>query len=115
MSAKGFEDEFVYQFFDTSIYSSCPLDPDSTEFEPCSQFLSDTSYKFQKASNRISRKTRRVNIVKTNKTYAFHVDSPVSVDQALRHDHADYFMSALDDEMARLLKMGSYDVFFWRY
>ena len=84
MSAKGFEDEFVYQFFDTSIYSSCPLDPDSTEFEPCSQFLSDTSYKFLNPSTRISRKTRRVNMVKTNKTYAFHVDSPVSVDQALQ-------------------------------
>ena len=112
MSAKGFEDDFVYQFFDTSIYSSCPLDPDSTEFEPCSQFLSDTSYKFLNPSTRISRKSRRVNMVRTNKTYAFNVDSPVSVDQALRHDHADYFMSALDDEMERLLKMGSYDAFF---
>ena len=51
-------------------------------------------------------------MVTTNKTYASHVDSPVSVEQALRRDHAEYFMSALDDEMERLLKMGSYDAFF---
>ena len=111
MSAKGFENEFVYQFFDTSIYSSCPSDPDSTEFEPCSQFLSDTSYKFIASSAPVSRRTRRVNLVKTNKIYAFNSDSPVSVAQALRRENADEFMSSLDDEIERLLKMGSYDVF----
>jgi hypothetical protein len=104
MSATGFENEFVYQFYDTSLYSSCPLDPDSTEFEPCSQFLSDLSYKFIDTPTRISRKTRRVNMVKTNKNYRFDVNSPVSVEQALRHEHADYFMQSLDDEMERLLK-----------
>jgi hypothetical protein len=83
MSAKGFENEFVFQFFDTSLYSICPLDPDSTEFEPCSQFLSDLSYTFIASSVPISRKTRRVNMVKTNKTYAFHANSPVSVAQSL--------------------------------
>jgi hypothetical protein len=51
-------------------------------------------------------------MVKTNKTYRFDVNSPVSVEQALRHEHADYFMSSLDDEMERLLKMGSYEAFF---
>ena len=65
MSAAGFENEFVYQFYDTSLYSSCPLDPDSTEFEPRSQFLADLSYKFIDTPTRISRKTRRVNMVKT--------------------------------------------------
>jgi hypothetical protein len=76
MSAAGFENEFVYQFYDTSLYSSCPLDPDSTEFEPCSQFLADLSYKFIDTPTRISRKTRRVKMVKTNKTYRFNVNSP---------------------------------------
>ena len=50
-------------------------------------------------------------MVKTNKDYAFHADSPVSVAQALRHEHATEFMSSLDDEMDRLLRMGSYDAF----
>ena len=99
-------------FFDTSIYSSCPLDPDSTEFEPCSQFLSDTSYKFVEKLAPVSCKTRRVNMVKTNKIYAFNPDSPVSVAQALHHDNANEFMSSLDDEIERLLRMGSYDAFF---
>jgi hypothetical protein len=51
-------------------------------------------------------------MVKTNKDYAFNADSPVSVAQALRHEHANEFMSSLDDEMERLLRMGSYDAFF---
>ena len=51
-------------------------------------------------------------MVKTNKVYAFNADSPVSVAQALRHENANEFMSSLDDEMERLLRMGSYDAFF---
>jgi hypothetical protein len=51
-------------------------------------------------------------MVKTNKNYRFDVNSPVSVEQALRHEHADHFMSSLDDEMERLLKIRSYDAFF---
>ena len=50
--------------------------------------------------------------MKTNKTYRFDVNSPISVEQALRHEHEDYFMQLLDDEMERLLKVGSYDSFF---
>ena len=56
MSAAGFETEFVYQFYDTSLYSSCPLDPDSTEFEPCYRFLADLSYKFIDTPTRIHAK-----------------------------------------------------------
>jgi hypothetical protein len=79
MSAAHFENEYVYQFYDTAMYSTCPIDPDSCEFEPCDLFLQYSSYTFLESPTTVSRKTRRVNMVKTNKTYAFHGDSPVSV------------------------------------
>jgi hypothetical protein len=70
MSATNFETGFVYQFFDTSIYSSSPVDPDSCEFEPSSQFLMDSSYKFiDTPVTPSSRKTRRVNMFQTKKNF----------------------------------------------
>ena len=118
MTSENFEAEYVFQFYDTARYDACPVDPDQTEFEPCNQLLADTSYVFpssaqtrSRAPTPISRRTRRLNMLKTAKTYTYDPDKPVTIAQALRSPHAAEFWQALLTEIERLIAMGTFEAY----
>ena len=107
-SAPDFQDIYTFKFYDTSIFSAPPSLEDLFEYEEINSFLQDSNYRFDSSPYPYLR--RRVNQLLTQKR--LHMPTiPLSVDQAKAHEHAEGFLSALDDEISSLWNMSTWKVF----
>ena len=94
----------------TSLYTQPPASASPYEYEPIEQFFLGKNYKLNNNNNSPTRspaRVRRVNMLMENR-HANITDSPMSVAQALRHEHADAFMPEFAEEIAYLKTMQTF-------
>jgi hypothetical protein len=107
-SAPDFKELYTFKFYDTSIFSTPPSLDDLYEYEEIDSFLQDSNYRFDSSPYPYLR--RRVNQLIAQKRLQIPT-IPLSVDQAKAHEHAQGFLSALDEEISSLWTMSTWKDF----